>query len=122
MRDEITQLTVANVRVALPPETRGTAEGLADAPSLDVYVLYRRGVEASRLPRTRETLQAALDWYDSALEQDAEYAAAHAGKRWAYVELYPTTDDASYIESGRGFLRARVAAESQSRRGAYRVG
>lgn len=98
VRDEITQLTVANVRVALPPETRGTAEGLADAPSLDVYVLYRRGVEASRLPRTRETLQAALDWYDRALEQDAEYAAAHAGKCWAYVELYPTTDDASYIE------------------------
>ena len=53
IRDEITRLTVANVRVALPPETRDAAEGLADDPSLDVYVLYRRGVEASLLPDAR---------------------------------------------------------------------
>jgi len=98
IRDEITQLTVANVRVALPPETRDTAEGLSGDPSLDVYVLYRRGVEASLLPRTQETLQTALGWYDRALKQDSEYAAAHAGKCRAYVELYPTTDDSSYIE------------------------
>jgi TolB-like protein/tetratricopeptide (TPR) repeat protein/DNA-binding winged helix-turn-helix (wHTH) protein len=98
VRDEITQLTVANVRVALPPDTGNTAEGLSADPSLDVYFLYRRGVEAFLLPRTQETLQTALGWYDAALKQDAEYAAAHAGKCRAYKELYPTTDDASYIE------------------------
>jgi tetratricopeptide (TPR) repeat protein/TolB-like protein/DNA-binding winged helix-turn-helix (wHTH) protein len=97
IRDEITRLTVANVRVALPPETRDAAEGLSDDPSLDVYVLYRRGVEASLLPRSTETLQQALEWYDAALEQDADYAAAHAGKCGAYVELYPETDDTRYI-------------------------
>jgi len=97
IRDEITRLTVANVRVALPVETRAAAEGLSDDPSLDVYLLYRRGVEASLLPRTAESRLTALGWYDAALEQDAEYAAAHAGKCSAYVDLYPTTDDASYI-------------------------
>ena len=97
IRDEITRLTVANVRVALPPATRDAAEGLSDDPSLDVYVLYRRGVEASLLPDKADTLQEALRWYDAALAQDAEYAAAHAGKCSAYVALYPTTDETRYI-------------------------
>jgi len=98
IRDEITRLTVANLRVALPPETRDVADGLADDPaSLDAYVLYRRGVEASLLPLTVETLQEALDWFDAALAQDADYAAAHAGKCWVYVDLYPVTDDARFI-------------------------
>jgi tetratricopeptide (TPR) repeat protein/DNA-binding winged helix-turn-helix (wHTH) protein len=98
IRDEITQLTVANVRVALPVETRAAAEGLSDDPSLDVYLLYRRGVEASLQPAREETLQTALSWFEDALQQDPEYAAAHAGKCWAYVELYPITDDASFID------------------------
>jgi tetratricopeptide (TPR) repeat protein/TolB-like protein/DNA-binding winged helix-turn-helix (wHTH) protein len=107
IRDEITRLTVANVRVALPPETRSAAEGLSDNPSLDAYVLYRRGVEASLLPRKAETLETALNWFDSALEQDADYAAAHAGKCWAYVDLYTVTDDARYIgEAETSCLRA----------------
>jgi tetratricopeptide (TPR) repeat protein/DNA-binding winged helix-turn-helix (wHTH) protein len=97
IRDEITRLTVANVRVALPPATRDAAEGLSDDPSLDVYVLYRRGVEASLLPSSTETLQKALEWYDAALTQDAGYAAAHAGKCGAYVRLYPETDNGRYI-------------------------
>lgn len=97
IRDEITRLTVANLRVALPPATRDAAEGLSDDPSLDVYVLYRRGVEAALLPDKAETLQAAVRWYDAALEQDGEYAAAQAGKCSAYVDLYPLTDDAQYI-------------------------
>ena len=98
IRDEITELTVANVRVALPPETRAPNAGLSDDPSLDVYVLYRRGVEAFLLPDSAETLQSALDWYDAALAQDADYAAAHAGKCRANVSLFPTTDDPRYID------------------------
>lgn len=97
IRDEITRLTVANVRVALPPETRQAAEGLSDDPSLDVYVLYRRGVEAALLENTEKNLRKALDWYQAALELDPDYAAAHAGICWAYVDLYPETDDSAYI-------------------------
>jgi tetratricopeptide (TPR) repeat protein/TolB-like protein/DNA-binding winged helix-turn-helix (wHTH) protein len=105
LRDEITELTVANVRVALPSEIQLAAGGAADDPSLDVYVLYRRGVEASLLPTTVETLQAALGWYDAALELDPDYAAALAGKCWAFVDLYPETDDAQYIDAAEQACR-----------------
>ena len=98
IRDEITRLTVANVRVALPPQTRAAAEGLSDDPSLDVYVLYRRGVEAGLLPKKDENLQTALDWYDAALELDPDYAAAHAGRCRSLVDLYPITDETRLID------------------------
>jgi TolB-like protein/DNA-binding winged helix-turn-helix (wHTH) protein len=58
IRDEITELTVANVRVALPPDTRVASTLTAENPSLDAYVLYRRGIEASRQPRTIDTIAA----------------------------------------------------------------
>jgi tetratricopeptide (TPR) repeat protein/TolB-like protein/DNA-binding winged helix-turn-helix (wHTH) protein len=99
IRDEITELTVANVRVALPPETQTAANALGEDPSLDVYVLYRRGVESALLPPSVENLETALGWYDAALEQDPQYAAALAGKCWAFVDLYPETDDAKYIDA-----------------------
>jgi tetratricopeptide (TPR) repeat protein/TolB-like protein len=98
IRDEITALTVANVRVALPSETQALTEGFSEDPSLDVYVLYRRGLEAYLQPRTTDTLQEALGWFEVALSEDADYAAAHAGKCRAYVGLYPTTDDSRYID------------------------
>jgi len=99
IRDEITRVTVANVRVALPPETRATADILGEDPSLDVYILYRRGVDASRLPKTRETLQTAVQWFDAALAVDPDYAAAHAGKCWVFVTGFPVTDDPTYIDN-----------------------
>jgi tetratricopeptide (TPR) repeat protein/DNA-binding winged helix-turn-helix (wHTH) protein len=105
IRDEITQLTVASVRVALPSEIQLAAGDFAEDPSLDVYVLYRRGVEASRLPHTADTLQKALDWYDAALEQDPDYAAALAGKCWVFVDLYSEVDDAKYIDAAERACR-----------------
>ena len=98
IRDEIASLTVAEVRVALPPDTRSSALQTTDRPTLDVYVLYRRGVEASRMPASAENIKVALDWYDAALEIDADYAAAHAGKCELYVASFAEIDDASYIE------------------------
>ena len=97
IRDEITALTVANVRVALPPETQTAAEPLGEDPSLDVYVLYRRGIEVSRLPWSIETLETALKWFEAALAIDVEYAAAYAGKCRVYVDSYPVTDDSDFI-------------------------
>jgi tetratricopeptide (TPR) repeat protein/DNA-binding winged helix-turn-helix (wHTH) protein len=98
IRDEITALTVANVRVALPSETQALTESVSEDPSLDVYVLYRRGLEAYLKPNSTDTLQEALGWFQVALSEDADYAAAHAGKCQAYVKLYPTTDDPRYID------------------------
>jgi tetratricopeptide (TPR) repeat protein/TolB-like protein/DNA-binding winged helix-turn-helix (wHTH) protein len=98
VRDEITSLTVANVRVALPPNVRTSALQGADDPSLDVYVLYRRGIEASRQPRTMATIESALGWFDAALSVDPGYAAAHAGKCDVYVLGYRETSDLDFVE------------------------
>jgi len=97
IRDEITSLTVANVRVALPPDTRSSSLQATNEPTLDAYVLYRRGVGASRLPDSIDNINTALKWYDAALDVDPDYAAAHAGKCAMYVEAYSEMDDASYI-------------------------
>lgn len=98
IRDEITELTVANVRVALPPGTRSAAVLAPDDPSLDVYVMYRRGIEAARQPRSAQSVNMALDWFDRALEVDPDYAAAHAGKCSVYVDAYALSYDAGRIE------------------------
>jgi tetratricopeptide (TPR) repeat protein len=99
IRDEITELLVANVRVALPPGTHDNALSNLEAPDLDVYLAYRRGVDASRKPDVREWLDEAIHWYDAALEMDPGYAAAHAGKCDAYVEGFIWLDDPSYIDA-----------------------
>jgi tetratricopeptide (TPR) repeat protein/TolB-like protein/DNA-binding winged helix-turn-helix (wHTH) protein len=98
IRDQIAELTVANVRVSLPPDTQVTRQPATVDPSLDVYVLYRRGVDASHAPTSIESVNAALSWFDAALEIDPEFAAAHAGKCGVFVDAYPEIDDPSYID------------------------
>jgi len=97
IRDEITSLTVANVRVALPPGLRASSLKTMEDPSLNAYVLYRRGNDASREPNMLDSVASALGWFDAALIVDPEYAAAHAGKCVVYVDGYGVSDDASYI-------------------------
>ena len=99
LRDEITNLTVANVRVALPPKSRASSLKVAENPSVSAYVLYQRGIEASRQPKTIDTIASALVWFDAALNVDPEYAAAHAGKCAVYVDGYTEIDDQSYMDS-----------------------
>ncbi|MBT8144754.1 MAG: tetratricopeptide repeat protein [Gammaproteobacteria bacterium] len=103
VRDEITSLTVAAVRVALPAESQQPVSlNVVDDPSvLDAYVLYRRGIDTTRKPASTHTISAALDWFDAALEIDPEYAAAHAGRCTVYVKGYTEVDDASYIEKAQ---------------------
>ena len=74
--------------MALPQETQIVSELLAEETSLDAYVLYRRGVDASHAPLNRENVNKALAFYDSSLAVDPDYAAAHAGKCALYVEAY----------------------------------
>ncbi len=109
VRDEITELTVANVRVALPPETQA-ASILSEAdPSLDAYILYRRGVEQSRRPKLISSLEAALAWFDAALEVDPDYAAAHAGKCAVFVEAYEQFDEPVYIDNAQASCASALA-------------
>jgi len=97
IRDEVTSLTVANVRVALPPDTQSSFSQETDRPTLDTYVLYRRGIDAFRMPMSIDTVNTALDWFDAALDTDPDYAAAHAGKCAVYVRGYSEVNDPAYI-------------------------
>ncbi len=99
IRDEITELTAANVQIALPDVAKGISYPLTDDPSLDVYVLYRRGIDASRRARTVESVAEALEFFDAALALDPDYAAALAGKCDVYVKGYAITNEAAYIDN-----------------------
>lgn len=98
VRDEVTSLTVANIRVALPPGVRASALKVTEDPSLNAYVLYRRGIEETRKPQTIDTVSAALGWFDAALNVDPEYAAAYAGKCDVLTSGYKDVDDPSFID------------------------
>ena len=109
LHDEITSLAVANVRVSLPPELQPQPSELVAEPSLNAYVLYRQGVEASRQPTSIDAVASALGWFDAALNVDPEYAAAHAGKCAVYVTGYGEMDDASYIEHAESSCATALA-------------
>lgn len=98
IRDEVTNLAVANIRVALPPGTRPSLLQNTDQPTLDAYVLYRRGIDASRMPDSMDAINTALGWFDAALETDPDYAAAHAGKCAIFAHGYSEVDDPAFIE------------------------
>ena len=105
VRDEITELTVANVRVTLPPETQAASIMASDDPSLDAYVLYRRGIEQSYRPKIISSLETALGWYDAALEVDPDYAAAHAGKCAVFADAFREFGDTVYIDNANASCR-----------------
>ncbi len=109
IRDEITSLTVANVRVALPPRMRDSASQGVEDPSLDAYVLYRHGIEDSRKPITASTIASALGWFDAALSVDPEYAAAYAGKCDVYVRGYAEVDNAAFIDDAESTCRTALS-------------
>lgn len=98
IRDEVTALTVSSLRVTLPDDVQAMSQIQAQAPDLDAYVLYRRGIDDLLKPGTTDTLSSAIGWMDAALEVDPEFAAAHAGKCRAYVALYRETDDPVTID------------------------
>ncbi len=109
IRDEITDLTVANVRVALPKELRSSALlSIEDAP-LNAYTLYRRGKDASHQPATIDAVLSALAWFDAALNLDPEYTAALAGKCDAYVVAYRLSDDEAYIDKAHAACERALA-------------
>jgi tetratricopeptide (TPR) repeat protein len=99
MRDEITELTVASLRPALPPATRATSTSAMADPTIDIWLMYRRGIDASRQPDIEGSIDEALEWFDKALAIDPEYAAALAGKCDVHVEGYVWTNDSTHIDA-----------------------
>jgi len=107
---EITNLTVANLRVALPPETQLLLAGSYEKTDVDAYVLYRRGKEQFEKPHSVESLAEAVDLYERALEVDPDYAAAHAGLCVTYAQSYEVSNDASYIDIAETACASALAA------------
>ncbi|MCZ6826211.1 MAG: tetratricopeptide repeat protein [Gammaproteobacteria bacterium] len=97
VQDEITRLTVANLRVALPAATQGLSESLSYDKNLDAYTLYQRGMAAFYQPKSRQSIDEALDWFHQALEEDPEYAAAYAGLCKTYIAGYRAIDESGFI-------------------------
>jgi tetratricopeptide (TPR) repeat protein/TolB-like protein/DNA-binding winged helix-turn-helix (wHTH) protein len=99
VQDEITSLTVANLRVALPVDTQIVRGRVAESPKVDAYVLYQRGLDALYKPMTRATIAEALAAFEGSLGVDMDYAAAHAGICLTYAQGYRVVNDATYIDA-----------------------
>ncbi|MDX2410384.1 MAG: tetratricopeptide repeat protein [Woeseiaceae bacterium] len=95
---EIINVTVANLRIALPPETQTILNSMYQETDVDAYILYRKGKEIYEQPRTPENLSKAIDLYEQALAFDPVYAAAHAGLCDAYIALYNLSNSSEDIE------------------------
>lgn len=98
VRDEITALVVSNLRPALPPTTRENPVMASSDPAFDVYFMYRKGMEASRDGDSESRIDEALGWFENALDVDAGYAPAHAGKCNVHVQAYIWSKDPVQIE------------------------
>lgn len=112
IQEQITRLTVASLRVALPPETQTILTVNTDNPDLDAYVLYRKGKAVNELPVSDESITAAVDYFQEALTVDANYAAAHAGLCRTYVAAYLDSDDSTYIDLAESACASAVATNA----------
>ena len=109
VQDEITGLTVANLRVALPEETQMLLASDYEGMDVDAYVLYRRGREVINMEHSAETLEEADALFRQALDIDPDYAAAHAGICVVKVDQYVVTNDANYIDLAEASCSAALA-------------
>jgi tetratricopeptide (TPR) repeat protein/DNA-binding winged helix-turn-helix (wHTH) protein len=111
IQDEITNLTVANLRVVLPPETQTLLNEARENPDLDAYLLYRRGVEALNRPMTASSIEEALDWLERSLDVDPDFAAAHAGICRAYAQGFRETSEPTYMERAETSCAAAISKD-----------
>jgi tetratricopeptide (TPR) repeat protein/DNA-binding winged helix-turn-helix (wHTH) protein len=110
---DITNLTVANLRIALPPETQTILDSMYEEADLDAYILYRRGKEMYERPRTIETISGAIELYRQALTFDPGYAAAHAGLCSAHVDLYEISGTTNELRESESACAAALRSDSR---------
>ena len=113
MQREITDLIIANLRVALPAEAQMPATFGSEGDSLDAYVLYRRGREALNKPSTIETTRESIEQFQKSLSVDPDYAAAHAGLCGSYADLYELTRESADIVSAEQACASALSANSR---------
>jgi TolB-like protein/cytochrome c-type biogenesis protein CcmH/NrfG len=109
---EITNLTVANLRVALPTETRMPAalDTNDEDPDLDAYVQYRRGKALLDDSPTVATIDQAITYFQSALAIDDGYSAAYAGICRAFVSRHELLVDSESIDRANEACAAALQA------------
>ena len=110
VQKEIINVTVANLRIVLPPETQDILASMSDEADLDAYILYRRGKDLYEQPRTIDNVSSAIGFYEQALVLDSGYAAAHAGLCAAYGELYYLSSSPGDIVSSEAECAAALAS------------
>jgi tetratricopeptide (TPR) repeat protein len=96
---ELIDLTIANLRLALPPETNDVLESLEEDTELDAYILYRQGREVFEQPHTASSLSESIQLFEEAVALDPDFASAYAGICRTSVELYLSTSDSGYIDA-----------------------
>jgi tetratricopeptide (TPR) repeat protein/DNA-binding winged helix-turn-helix (wHTH) protein len=109
---EITELTVANLRVVLPEETQMLFANEYDGIAVDAYIMYRRGKGRMNEPKSEDVIRQAISYFEQALTLDPGYAAAHAGLCSAYTNLYTLMSNPQFIEDAERACAAGMAANS----------
>jgi Flp pilus assembly protein TadD/TolB-like protein len=109
---EITELTVANLRVVLPEDTQMLFANEYDGIAVDAYMLYRRGKDRMNEPTTEDVLKEATNFFKQALALDPGYAAANAGLCSAHTMRYTLTSNPQFIEDAERACAAGMAANS----------
>jgi tetratricopeptide (TPR) repeat protein/DNA-binding winged helix-turn-helix (wHTH) protein len=109
---EITELTVANLRVVLPEETQMLFANEYQGLEVDAYIMYRRGKDLMNEPMTEDVQREATSYFKQALTLDPGYAAAHAGLCSAYTMRYTLTSNPQFIEDAERACAAGMAANS----------
>ena len=110
VQNEITDLIVSNLRVALPDDAPDVPLLGTEGVEVNSYILYRQGMEALYLPVTADSIDRAIKSFEDALKLDPEFAVAHAGLCTAYLELYKRQHDAADVASATDACAAAVAA------------
>jgi tetratricopeptide (TPR) repeat protein/TolB-like protein len=113
MQREVTELVVANLKLAVDTRTldAGTYSTVVD--NRDAYMLYMLGREAAHRPMSRANLDEAIDYFEQALEIDADYPAAYAGLCGAHVTLYELVKDAASIANAEAACAAALNVAPQ---------
>jgi TolB-like protein/Tfp pilus assembly protein PilF/DNA-binding winged helix-turn-helix (wHTH) protein len=112
IQDDVTSQIIANLRVALPEDTRSPIDSAVGVANVDAYVLYRRGMEELHKPATVQSIQQALDWFAQSLQLDPEYAAAQAGNCLAYSSGFKLVGDSSFIDEAEQACATALALNS----------
>lgn len=98
MQQEIAGLVVANLKLAVDPDSLHINNYYEGAPNDDAYYLFLLGREAYTRPRSVANLTEAIAYFDQALEIDDQYPAAHAGRCAAFTALYDLQSDTVHID------------------------